>query len=52
MRIVFSMNAWEDYASWLNEDKKKNIQTNFEIDNTDKSVEELIEEIEKITGFK
>ncbi len=22
MRIVFSKNAWEDYTSWLNEDKK------------------------------
>ena len=22
MRIVFSMNAWEDYTSWLREDKK------------------------------
>ena len=22
MRIVFSKNAWEDYASWLTEDKK------------------------------
>ena len=22
MRIVFSKNAWEDYASWLKEDKK------------------------------
>lgn len=22
MRIVFSMIAWEDYTSWLNEDKK------------------------------
>ncbi|MGM0475378.1 MAG: Txe/YoeB family addiction module toxin [Bacteroidota bacterium] len=23
MRIVFSKNAWEDYTSWLNEDKKR-----------------------------
>jgi len=22
MRIVFSNNAWEDYISWLNEDRK------------------------------
>jgi len=22
MRIVFSKNAWEDYTSWLNEDKR------------------------------
>lgn len=22
MRIVFSQNAWEDYTSWLTEDKK------------------------------
>jgi toxin YoeB len=22
MRIVFSRNAWEDYTSWLSEDKK------------------------------
>jgi len=22
MRITFSENAWEDYISWLNEDKK------------------------------
>ncbi len=22
MRIIFSENAWEDYISWLNEDKK------------------------------
>ena len=22
MRIIFSKNAWEDYTSWLNEDKK------------------------------
>jgi toxin YoeB len=22
MRIVFSKNAWEDYTSWLSEDKK------------------------------
>jgi len=22
MRIIFSKNAWEDYVSWLNEDKK------------------------------
>ena len=22
MRIVFSKNAWEDYISWQNEDKK------------------------------
>lgn len=37
MRIVFSKNAWEDYTSWLSEDKKmlrkineliKNIQRN------------------------
>ena len=22
MRIIFSKNSWEDYTSWLNEDKK------------------------------
>ncbi len=22
MRIIFSKNAWEDYSSWLSEDKK------------------------------
>jgi toxin YoeB len=22
MRIIFSENSWEDYTSWLNEDKK------------------------------
>lgn len=22
MRIIFSRNGWEDYTSWLNEDKK------------------------------
>lgn len=36
MRIIFSKNAWEDYTSWLNEDKKML-----------KKISELIKEIRR-----
>ncbi len=36
MRITFSKNAWEDYTSWLNEDK-----------NILKKINELIKDIQK-----
>ncbi len=36
MRIVFSRNAWEDYTSWLMEDKK-----------TLKKINDLIKEIQR-----
>jgi len=36
MRIVFSANSWQDYTSWLNEDKKML-----------KRINELIKEIQR-----
>jgi toxin YoeB len=36
MRIIFSKNAWEDYTSWLTEDKK-----------TLKKINSLIKDIER-----
>ena len=36
MRIIFSKNAWEDYASWLNEDK-----------NMLRKINELIKDIQR-----
>lgn len=36
MRIIFSVNSWEDYTSWLSEDKKML-----------KRINELIKEIQR-----
>ena len=37
MRIVFSKNAWEDYTSWLTEDKKMLKKINILIKDIQKS---------------